>query len=103
MTVSIGWIGSSRWRAGPRIGWQAAKGLEPLVARRTGGDACARLLARTAPRTRRGSAGGGLLAMAALVSEEGLFQLRLGARLPEPDLDKARFDLNLVAIADDWM
>ena len=26
-----------------------------------------------------------------------------GARLPEPDLDKARFDLDLIAIADDWM
>jgi predicted alpha/beta hydrolase len=26
-----------------------------------------------------------------------------GARLPEPDLDKARFNLDLVAIADDWM
>ncbi len=80
MTISIGWIGSSRWRAGPRIGWPTRSAKlparpEPLAARRTGGDAGARLPARTAPRAGRGSAGGGLLAMATLVSEEGLFQL----------------------------
>ena len=106
MTVSIGWIGSSRWRAGRLLAHPIRKLPEVVSLWWLAGPAATLAL---------GYLPGRRLGLGADLPAGVFWQWRRwclrkgysgsdwGARLPEPDLDKARFNLDLVAIADDWM